>query len=261
MSLERTTLSLKTSTETVIVSSPSVLDHPFADSSNVICIAPLEVLDEATARQIALHIALDLDLPPQGIESGLYEVTKNLVTADPVNGRFFKLRSQTPLGQPELLTGQEWGEMYAACKPQLTSIDDAELPPEGSERVKLWTFGKVVERYFDWMGPNYSCQENLAAAVMQEPRRNIRGKCREASERWLSVIEFLQSDPQRYLDPVLQLGSKSKETFLETAVFCRKPGEGEKPESAILDAIEQLTGKSHRSAKRYRHAMKIKLAL
>jgi len=255
MSFERTTLLLTTSTKTATVSSPSAL----GDSPGVVPIRPLEVLDEATARQIALYIALGSDLPPEGIESGLYDATRTLVTADPVNGKFFKWRSDVPLGQ-NLFTEADYAEMYAACKPQLEVIDDAEVPLEDAERMKLWTFRKVIERYYDWCDASDSCQENLAAAVMQEPRRNIRGKCQEVGERWLSVIELLQSNPQRYLDPVLKLGPKSQEKFLETAVFCRLPDHGEKPESAILDALEQLTGKANRTAKRYFHDLKIKLA-
>ena len=260
MSQPRTAILLTTSTLTATVCSPGAVESQFSEGENVIPIRPLQVLDEATARQIALCIALDSDLPPKGIESGLYDATKSLVNADPVNGRFFKLRSSAPLGQDRLLTEQAWAEMYKACKPQLAAIDDAELPPEDAERMKLWTFRKVVERYYDWCGASHSCRENLAAAVLQEPRRNIRGKCLSLASWWLSIIEFLQSDPQNYLEPVLRLGPKSQEAFMEMVVFCPLPERGEKPESAILYAIEQLTGKSHRSAKRYRRAMKIKLA-
>lgn len=260
MSLERTTLLLTTSTKTATVCSPSVSGQQFAESPDVIPIRPLEVLDEETARELALYIALDSLVAPQGIESGLYEVTKNLVTADPVNGLFFKFRNETPLGQPGLLSNQGWAEMYLACLRQLSAIDDAEILRKDIEATKRGIFAKVVEHYYDWCGASYSCQENLAAAVMQEPRRNIRQRCEEVSERFLNAIQFLQKDPQNYLYRLSKTGPKTQDAFWQTALFSHLPEPGEKPESAILDAIEQLTGKSHRSAKRYRQAMKIKLA-
>jgi len=260
MSQPRTAILLTTSTLTATVCSPGAVESQFSECENVIPIRPLQVLDEATAREIALHIALDLDLPPKGIESGLYDATKSLVNADPVNGRFFKLRSRTPLGQDGLLTEQGWAEMYAACKPQLVTIDEAELTPDGKHVVKSRLFSMVVENYYDWMGANNSCQENLAAAVMQEPRRNIRQKCEEVSERFLNHIQFLQKDPQNYLNRLLKAGPKAQDAFWQTSLFSRRPDHGEKPESAILDAIEQLTGESRRSAKRYRQALKRFLA-
>jgi len=259
MSQPRTAILLATCTLTATVCSPAAVESQFSEAENVIPIRPLQVLDEATAREIALHIALDLDLPPKGIESGLYDATKSLVNADPVNGRFFKLRSMPPLGQDGLLTERGWSEMCASCKPQLAAVEDAELTQAGKHVVKFRLFGMVVENYYDWMGANNSCQENLAAAVMQEPRRNIRQKCEEVSERFLKANQFLQKDAQTYLYRLLKAGHKTQESFWDIYLFSlRQPGE--KPESAILDTIEQLTGKSHRSAKRYRQAMKIKLA-
>jgi|SRR5438552_6362978 len=255
----RTSLLLSTSTLTATVCSPNAAEYQFAESPNIIPIRPLEILDEATAREITLYIAAGFEMPPRGVESGLCDTVKNLVTADPVNGKFFKWRSDVPL-RLNLFTESDYAEMYAACKPQLGAIEEAELPSEDKDRVKLWTFRKVIERYYDWCGASNSCQENLAAAVMQEPRRNIRQKCEEASERWLALIAFWESDPQKYFDPLRKLGPKSLETFFETAVFCRLPDHGEKPESAILDALEQLTGKANRTAKRYFHDMKKNLA-